>query len=76
MAQMEALIAEKTARTPAQRKISSALLYARSGRFDAAIAKSTIDPKNPKAGQVETLAFTYATLTKSKEDFLELQQKR
>jgi MoxR-like ATPase len=35
-----------------------------------------IDPKNPKPGQVETLAFTYSALTKGKEDFLELQPKR
>ncbi len=38
MAQMESLIAEKAARSPAQRKIASALLYAKSGRFDAALA--------------------------------------
>jgi len=38
MAQMESLIAEKAARTPAQRKVASALLYAKSGRFDAALA--------------------------------------
>ncbi|HEU4729990.1 MAG TPA: S8 family serine peptidase [Kofleriaceae bacterium] len=35
---MESLIAEKSARTPAQRKISSALLYAKSGRFAATLA--------------------------------------
>jgi hypothetical protein len=43
MAQMEALIAEKAARTPAQRKVASSLLYAKSGRFDAALA-ATRDP--------------------------------
>ncbi|TMQ04958.1 MAG: hypothetical protein E6J90_50240 [Deltaproteobacteria bacterium] len=49
MAQMEALIAEKAARTPAQRKISSSLLYAKSGRFDAARAQTATNPKDPKA---------------------------
>jgi subtilisin-like proprotein convertase family protein len=40
VSQIEALLAEKAVRTPAQRKIASALLYARSGRFaDAAEAK-------------------------------------
>src|SRR5262249_11206630 len=38
VAQMGGLIAEKAARTPAQRKISSSLLYARSGRFAAHLA--------------------------------------
>jgi Subtilase family/Proprotein convertase P-domain len=36
IAQIDALIREKEARTPAQRKISSSLLYTRSGRFAAA----------------------------------------
>src|SRR6266545_2210243 len=36
--QIEALIAEKEARTPAQRKMSSQLIYMASGRFDAATA--------------------------------------
>lgn len=40
IAQMESLIAEKTARTPAQRKIASSLLYAKSGRFNAALAEA------------------------------------
>jgi subtilisin-like proprotein convertase family protein len=43
IAQMESLIAEKSARTPAQRKIASALLYAKTGRFAAALAE-TKDP--------------------------------
>lgn len=34
--QIEALLAEKAARTPAQRKVASALLYAKSGTFAAA----------------------------------------
>jgi subtilisin-like proprotein convertase family protein len=38
IAQMESLIAEKSARTPAQRKIDSSLLYARSGRFNTTLA--------------------------------------
>ncbi|CAN5909931.1 S8 family serine peptidase [soil metagenome] len=42
--QIEALLAEKAARTPAQRKISSALLYKRSGRFDAVQAVVSKDP--------------------------------
>jgi subtilisin-like proprotein convertase family protein len=40
IAQMESLIAEKSARTPAQRKIASALLYAKSGRFNAALSEA------------------------------------
>ena len=36
IAQMEGLIAEKAARTPAQRKIASQLLYMRAGRFNTA----------------------------------------
>jgi subtilisin-like proprotein convertase family protein len=43
VAQMETLLAEKAARTPAQRKISSQLLYAKSGQFAAALAP-TKDP--------------------------------
>src|SRR3569833_4085892 len=37
LAQIEALLAEKTARTPAQRKIASALLFEAHGTFDANI---------------------------------------
>ena len=37
IAQMDALIAEKAARTPAQRKISSSLLYANSKKFAASM---------------------------------------
>ncbi|HEY0478320.1 MAG TPA: S8 family serine peptidase [Kofleriaceae bacterium] len=37
---MESLIAEKAARSPAQRKVSSSLLYAQSGRFNATLAES------------------------------------
>lgn len=50
IAQMESLIAEKSARTPAQRKISSSLLYANSGRFSAALAEA----KDP-AQQIKSL---------------------
>src|SRR4029079_14144927 len=39
MAQMDAILAEKAARTPAQQKISSSLLYAKSGRFNAMLGK-------------------------------------
>jgi len=39
IAQMEAILAEKAARTPAQQKISSSLLYAKSGRFNAMLGK-------------------------------------
>jgi subtilisin-like proprotein convertase family protein len=39
VAQIEALIAEKAARSPAQRKISSSLLYAQSDRFAKGISK-------------------------------------
>ncbi len=42
--QIEALLDEKAARTPAQRKISSALLYKNSGRFDAVQAVVSKDP--------------------------------
>jgi hypothetical protein len=41
--QIEGLLAEKAARSPAQRKISSQLLYAKTGRFAAALAP-TKDP--------------------------------
>src|ERR1700712_694740 len=40
IAQMDALIAEKAARTPAQRKISSSLLYARNNTFAAALSET------------------------------------
>src|SRR5262245_60021577 len=43
IAQIEALLKEKEARTPAQRKIASALLYAQSGRFAQATAEQ-LDP--------------------------------
>ncbi|HZJ64167.1 MAG TPA: S8 family serine peptidase [Kofleriaceae bacterium] len=43
IAQIEALLKEKEARTPAQRKISSALLYAQSGRF-AQVTAEQLDP--------------------------------
>lgn len=55
MAQMESLIAEKSARTPAQRKIASSLLYAKSGRFNAALAPS----KDPEK-QITSLSQTDA----------------
>ena len=38
--QMDTLIAEKAARTPAQRKISSSLLYARNNTFAAALSET------------------------------------
>src|SRR5262249_60132324 len=41
-AQMETLIAEEAARTPAQRKIASSLLYAKSGRFDVQLAANEL----------------------------------
>ena len=50
--QIEALIAEKEARTPAQRKISSQLLYLKSGRFASSIAPAS--SKNPTK-QVQSL---------------------
>jgi subtilisin-like proprotein convertase family protein len=37
-AQIETLLAEKAARSPAERKMSSSLIYAKSGRFNAAMA--------------------------------------
>jgi len=49
MAQMEALIAEKAARTPAQRKIASSLLYAKSGRFDAQLAANASSGREIKS---------------------------
>src|SRR5262245_20232387 len=51
IAQMEALLAEKAARTPTQRKISSSLLYAKSGRFATTLAAS----KDPDR-QIKSLA--------------------
>src|SRR5689334_20161608 len=53
--QIEALLAEKAARTPAQRKIASQLLYARSGRF----ADATAGVKDP-AKRITSLAPTDA----------------
>src|SRR5262245_26444634 len=52
IAQMEQLLAEKAARTPAQQKISSSLLYAKSGRFAASLAPS----KDPDRAQIKSLA--------------------
>jgi subtilisin-like proprotein convertase family protein len=49
--QIEELIAEKEARTPAQRKISSQLLYMKSGRFAASLAE-----KKDKKQQIVSLA--------------------
>jgi subtilisin-like proprotein convertase family protein len=43
LAQIEGLIAEKAARSPAQRKIGSALLYAQSGRFKGTEGKAAIE---------------------------------
>ncbi|HKE17423.1 MAG TPA: proprotein convertase P-domain-containing protein [Kofleriaceae bacterium] len=48
--QIEALIAEKESRTPAQRKMSSQLLYLQSGRFSALTASS-----KGKADQIQSL---------------------
>jgi hypothetical protein len=45
IAQMDALIAEKAARTPAQRKIASSLLYARDNKFAAALAETKDESK-------------------------------
>jgi subtilisin-like proprotein convertase family protein len=45
IAQMQSLLAEKAARSPAQRKISSSLLYEKNGTFQAAIAASK-DPSS------------------------------
>ena len=45
MAQMDALLGQKAARTPSQRKISSALLYAKTGQFAPMIAQN--NTKNP-----------------------------
>src|SRR5262249_13073721 len=44
--QIDALIAEKAARTPEQRKIASALLYAKSGRFAALAPHKGTDKNN------------------------------
>jgi subtilase family protein/proprotein convertase P-domain-containing protein len=49
VAQMETLIAEKVARTPAQRKMASSLLYARSGRFDAFVKADADSGKQIKS---------------------------
>jgi subtilisin-like proprotein convertase family protein len=49
IAQIEQLLAEKAARSPAQQKISSSLLYAKSGRFAATL---TQDPDR----QIKSLA--------------------
>jgi hypothetical protein len=51
IAEIDALIREKEARTPVQRKISSALLYAQSGRFAAAISDH---PANRRIGLQQT----------------------
>jgi hypothetical protein len=53
MAQIDTLLADKGQRTPAQRKISSALLYAHSGRFAAALAR-TRDPAKQIVSLTET----------------------
>ena len=50
--QIEALLAEKEARTPTQRKISSSLLYLKSGRFASSIAPAS--SKNPSK-QIQSL---------------------
>jgi len=50
VSQIESLLAEKAARTPAQRKIASALLYAKSGQFAAAL-----EAKDP-AARITSLA--------------------
>jgi subtilisin-like proprotein convertase family protein len=44
VSQIESLLAEKAARTPVQRKISSQLLYARAGRFADALEATSKDP--------------------------------
>jgi subtilisin-like proprotein convertase family protein len=48
---MEALLAEKAARSPQQRKISSQLLYARDGMPGAKDQKVTLEPINPPDAQ-------------------------
>src|SRR5262245_17472830 len=53
--QIESLLAEKAARTPAQKKISSQLLYAASGRFASALA-----PAKDPAKQITSLSQTDA----------------
>lgn len=52
--QMKALTAEKAARTPAQRKISSQLLYAKSGRFTA-MKKPLQKGETPKPTELRSL---------------------
>ncbi|HMG23493.1 MAG TPA: S8 family serine peptidase, partial [Kofleriaceae bacterium] len=44
VAQIEALLAEKAARTPVQRKIASSLLYAKSGQFNPVLAGNAKNP--------------------------------
>lgn len=51
--QIEGLLAEKAARTPAQKKIASQLLYAQSGRFAA-----TLEPTKDPAKRITSLAQT------------------
>jgi subtilisin-like proprotein convertase family protein len=52
--QMKALTAEKAARTPAQRKISSQLLYAKSDRFPA-LRKTLRKGETPKPTELRSL---------------------
>lgn len=52
--QMKALTAEKAARTPAQRKISSQLLYAKSDRFPA-MKKPLSKGETPKPNELRSL---------------------
>jgi subtilisin-like proprotein convertase family protein len=52
--QMKALTAEKAARTPAQRKISSQLLYAKSNRFPA-MKKQSPKGETPKPTELQSL---------------------
>lgn len=52
--QMKALTAEKAARTPAQRKISSQLLYAKNDRFPA-LKKTLRKDETPKATELHSL---------------------
>src|SRR5215510_2228569 len=56
MAQMEELLAEKAARTPAQRKMASSLLYAKSGRFEAQLASN-----ESRGRQIKSLSQVDAT---------------
>lgn len=53
VSQIEALLAEKAVRTPAQRKISSQLLYAASGKF-----RDATQPMRDPAKQITSLAQT------------------